>query len=304
MKKVVITGGTGAVGVALIKNLTAKGIEVLVIAKKKSKRIDRIPQNELVKIVFSDLDGYESLLFNYGEKYDIFYHLAWEGTFGDARNDLYLQNRNVQYTLDAVSLAKKLNCGLFIGAGSQAEYGSFNGLLSFDTPVNPESGYGVAKLCAGQMSRIKCRQLGIKHIWTRILSVYGPYDGENTLISLCLRDFPKGISPEFTPAEQIWDYLYSSDCANALYLIALNGKNGQIYTIGSGQKRVLKDYIEEIKNIINPELKLKIGSIPYSENQIMHLCADISELTKDTGWVPQVSFKEGIEKTIKWIKEK
>ena len=154
------------------------------------------------------------------------------------------------------------------------------------------------------MSRIKCRQLGIKHIWTRILSVYGPYDGENTLISLCLRDFPKGISPEFTPAEQIWDYLYSSDCANALYLIALNGKNGQIYTIGSGQKRVLKDYIEEIKNIINPELKLKIGSIPYSENQIMHLCADISELTKDTGWVPQVSFKEGIEKTIKWIKEK
>lgn len=47
--------------------------------------------------------------------------------------------------------------------------------------------YGVAKLCAGQMSRIRCEQLGLEHVWTRILSAYGPYDNENTIIPTLIK---------------------------------------------------------------------------------------------------------------------
>ena len=82
----------------------------------------------------------------------------------------------------AVDAAAEMRCSVFIGAGSQAEYGRFEGKLNANVPTFPENGYGIAKLCAGQMTRIRCNQKGIKHIWTRILSVYGPYDGSGTMV--------------------------------------------------------------------------------------------------------------------------
>lgn len=99
------------------------------------------------------------------------------------------QLQNIQYTLDAVELASRIGCKKFVGAGSQAEYGRVEGVLSASTPVFPENGYGIAKLCAGQMSRILCEQKQIEHIWTRILSIYGPYDGENTMIMSSIENY-------------------------------------------------------------------------------------------------------------------
>ena len=78
---------------------------------------------------------------------------------------------------------KALGCKVFLGAGSQAEYGRVSGILRPDTPAFPENGYGMAKLCAGQMSRVECQTLGMDHVWARILSVYGPHDGPATMIS-------------------------------------------------------------------------------------------------------------------------
>ena len=72
--------------------------------------------------------------------------------------------------------------------------------------------------------------------------------------------------------------------------------------LGSMDGRVLKDYIEIIKNKIDGDAELGYGEVPYGKEQIMHLEADIAELTKDTGGVPEISFEEGIEKAIGWIK--
>ena len=85
-----------------------------------------------------------------GKDWDVFFHFAWLGTTGAARNDMYLQNQNVRYALDAVAAAKRFGCHAFIGAGSQAEYGQVEGLLTPETPAFPEMGYGIGKLCAGQ----------------------------------------------------------------------------------------------------------------------------------------------------------
>ncbi len=303
MKKVVITGATGMIGLNLINYLLKKDIEVLAIIRKNSSRKEFLIQNDNLKIIECNLEELKNIKIE--EKYNIFIHLAWDGTFGDSRNNVQAQLKNIEYTLDAVRLAKKLGCTKFIGAGSQAEYGRVEGILKPNTPANPENGYGMAKLCAGQLSRVLANQLGIEHIWTRILSVYGPFDNDNTMVMSSIIEMLKNnSSPDYTKAEQMWDYIYAEDVAKALYLIEEKGKNNAIYCIGSGTQRPLYQYIQEIKDNIDKNIKLNIGAKEYSENQVMNLCADISNLTRDTGFIPETNFKEGIIKTINYYKEK
>lgn len=302
MKRAIITGPTGAIGIALIKKLICENVDVVAVCRPGSKRISRIPREERVQVVECELQDIRNLPDKVEGRADVFYHFAWDGTFGESRNDMYLQNYNVKYALDAVEAAKEMGCTRFIGAGSQAEYGRVEGILRPDTPTFPENGYGIAKLCAGQMTREMCRQLQIEHMWTRILSIYGPYDGKNTMIMSVIGKLLKGEKPSLTPGEQIWDYLYADDVANAFYLIGNKGKSDSVYCIGSGKARPLKEYIEIIRENINKNAELGFGEIRYGERQVMHLQADIENLTKDTGFVPSWSFEEGIKGTIKWYK--
>ena len=106
-----------------------------------------------------------------------------------------------------------------------------------------------------------------------------------------------------TKGEQIWDFIYCSDAANAMYLIANKGLDGKTYVIGSGKSDYLKNYIEEMKCISGSDSLLDFGAIPYSDKQVMHLCADITDLNNDTGFIPLVSFEEGIKETLKYVKE-
>lgn len=300
--KVVITGPTGAIGIALIQKCIEAQISVLAICHKGSKRIANIPDSPYVTVLESDLSDLHQVAQTVASSYDVFYHFAWAGTVGDARNNMYLQNENIKYALDAVMLAKELGCHTFIGAGSQAEYGRVDGLLKPDTITCPENGYGMAKLCAGQMTRQMCESMGMKHIWVRILSVYGPYDGENSMISRTIKTLLSGERAGFTPGEQMWDYLYSGDAAEAFLRLADKGQAGKTYVLGSGKVCKLKSYIEEIYRAVceisdNPG-ELGIGDVPYAEKQVMYLGADISELTKDTNFVPKTSFENGIRKTL------
>lgn len=302
IERAIISGATGAIGVALIQKLISQGAKVLVLCRADSKRSVWIPKHPDISVKYCSLCQFEEAS-NSIEKdcdYDVFYHFAWEGTFGDSRNDTFLQNMNVKYTLDAVNLAKSFGCHTFIGAGSQAEFGRVEENLTPDTPTFPENGYGIAKLCAGQLSRILCNQLGMRHIWTRILSVYGPMDNEYTLVMSTIIKLFNNEQTHFTKGEQIWDFLYSEDVANAFYLLGEKGINGKTYCIGSGNPVVLKEAILEIIKQISPGANTGIGDLEYPPQQVMCLCADISSLTKDTGFAPLISFEEGISKTVKW----
>jgi nucleoside-diphosphate-sugar epimerase len=302
MKRAVITGPTGAIGIALIERLIRENVEVIAVVRPDSSRKSRIPASPLVRVVECDLSELDTLPQKAGTA-DVFYHFGWDGTFGNSRNNMQGQNLNVKYALDAVEAAAMMNCEAFIGAGSQAEYGRFEGKLNAKVPAFPENGYGIAKLCAGQMTRILCEQHGIRHIWTRILSIYGPYDGAATMVMSTTVKLLKGEHASCTKGEQMWDYLFSEDAALAMYLIGEKGKNGKTYCIGSGQVRPLRDYIEDIKNAAAPQAEIGFGEVAYSDKQVMYLCADISELTEDTGFKPQYTFKEGIEKTVNWCRQ-
>ncbi|MEH2957020.1 NAD(P)-dependent oxidoreductase [Candidatus Merdisoma sp. JLR.KK006] len=303
MKTVVITGPTGAIGTALMGNFIEKGIHVYAVVRKDSSRLERIPESPLITPVLLGLDELQGLKNQISVSCDVFYHFAWAGTIGDGRNDVYLQNQNVKYTLDAVRAAAELGCKRFVGAGSQAEYGRTEGLLSPDTPAFPENGYGMAKLCAGHMSRLLCEQLGIEHVWGRILSVYGPRDGAKTMIMSAIDSFLRDRCPRFTKGEQLWDYLYSKDAAQAMYLLGEKGVNGKVYCLGSGHARPLAEYITILRNSIDSALKMELGAVPYSPKQVMYLCADIKTLREDTGFEPEYSFEQGIKETIAWYRE-
>lgn len=303
-KRVIVTGATGVLGAALVEELTNHEIETIIVGHKNSRRNHSVCKNNYTKLVECDLDELDLLSDKIviGNGFDVFYHLGWTGT--SDRNNVYEQQKNVQYTLNAVKAAKKLGCRRFIGAGSQAEYGRCDGLIAPNTPVYPEVAYGMAKLCAGQMSRLLASQIGIEHIWTRTLSVYGPNDSINTLVPTVIRKLLNGEKPACTKGEQIWDYLYASDAGYALYLLGkakASVVNGHTYVIGSGIGKPLTEYMYMIRDAINSDLPLGIGEVEYSKQQIMHLQADISTLIKDTGFAPKVSFEEGIRKTIDWI---
>lgn len=306
----VITGATGTIGMALIWELLQQNIEVTVIVRPDSGRKSRLlqfEQKEGFRICECPLDQLGTLSIEQLGSQDLFFHLAWSGTIGPERDDLALQLRNVQYTLDAVALAERLGCRAFVGAGSQAEYGRVEGKLRPDTPAFPETGYGIAKLCAGQMSRLECQKRSIRHEWVRVLSIYGPYDGERTMIISAIRNMLKGEVPEFSKGEQEWDYLYSGDAARAIAAVGLSGRDGCVYPIGSGRTRPLAEYIELMRRAVaaemgarGKEVKTAVGALPYRDRQVMHLCADIEDLKRDTGFCPRVTFEEGIADTVKW----
>ena len=293
---------------ALIRKCIESGIETVLLVNPASSRLDRIPSHSLIRVIKCGLADMAAVsardlgLSSEADQCDAFFHLAWGGTFGDCRNDAVLQEKNAGYAVDAVRLASRLGCSVFVGAGSQAEYGRVSGVLTADTPCNPENEYGRAKLRASTLTRDLCRELGIRHIWPRILSIYGPYDGENTMVMSLISKLLAGIKPALTPGEQMWDYLYADDAASAMLLLAQHGKDGCIYPIGSGKARPLREYVEVIRDLIDPMLPLGFGEVPYSDKQVMYLCADISKLKEDTGFEPSVSFRDGAARTVEFVR--
>lgn len=285
-------------GVATIKQCINNNISVLAFAHKGSSKISCVPSSPLVKLIKCDLS--EMVSFDErGLSADVLIHFGWAFTDKLGRNDVLKQLQNVQYTIDAIHLAKRLGCKKFIGAGSQAEYGTPNIILKTDTPINPLIPYGIAKYAAGKLSSIECKREGLAYNWVRILSVYGINDSKATLISQLIHNAKNNIPMSLSACEQTWDYLFEDDAGTAFVAVAEKGIDGKIYNLGGGIGRPLKEYVRETISVINPCYKPDYDKIPYSSTQPMYLVADITELSIDTGWIPKVGFRQGITEIIK-----
>ena len=296
IQRVIISGATSSIGIALCEECVTNGIGVVAIIRPESSKCSLIPKSNLIEIVESELSDYDSIN-SEGIHADAFFHLAWASTDGAAaRDNTYAQADNIQATLKAVELAERCNCKVFVGAGSQAEYGRTNEVLTGDTACNPETAYGMTKLCAGMLSRLMCRQKGIDHVWTRILSAYGPNCSKRTVISYTVDTLLRGEKPILSDGRQVWDFIYISDVARALLACARSGVSGKTYVIGYGKSKLLREYLEEARDILSPGQDMGFGERPYNADAVMHLECDISELTADTGFFPTVDFEEGIRR--------
>lgn len=232
--KIVITGATGFLGQALCKELKESGHEITAILRPESREKARDLKAD--NIISLPLEELESLT---GE-YDVFIHLAWNGSGGDARNDYRIQLSNLTYLEAALKAAKKCGCSKFIGAGSQAEYGVVHGKAKEDETVpHPFMMYGAAKLACSHLGRVLAVQLGITFIWPRIYSVYGPRENDPTLLGYVARTLREGNVPELSACENMWDFMYITDFTRAMRILVEHPNAEGIYHVASGEQRSL-----------------------------------------------------------------
>lgn len=299
MKKIVVTGATSMIGIALIEECIKNDVEVLAIVRRNSKRLNRLSQSELLHVLECNLDELESV--STENDYDVFYHLAWAYTSKEYRDDSVSQEKNIKYTLDAVNLARKLGCYKFVGAGSQAEYGKVDHVITPDTSVFPFTAYGIAKYAAGRLSEKLCSQHELRYIWGRIFSVYGTNDNEGTMLDYAIKQFIKGEKALFSTATQLWNYLYEDDAGKMFYLLGEKDVEGGIYLIANNESKILKKYIEELADIYGGGVSYEFAPIDVNSPK-KSLDVDMSKTIKAIEYIPQITFAEGIGKVIKNMK--
>ena len=299
--RAVVTGPTGVVGLALVNELLSQGCDVFAVCRPDSSRANNLPISEKIHVVHCALDRIDALPEMIEGPIDAFFHLGWDGTRSSSHLDWKMQTQNVMYSLSAAMSARQLGAKVFLGVGSQSEMGHVEGVLRPSMPCHPYNGYGAAKVASCEMTKAYCESVGIRHIWCRILSLYGPGDAEYTLVMSVIRKLLTNEHVSCTRCDQIWEYTYSADAALALRLAAELGANGATYIVGTGKAKKLKEYVEDIKNLINTSARIGYGELPYYTGQPMHLEADISALTADTGYLPRYTFEQGVQETIDWV---
>lgn len=304
MTTFILTGPTSFIGLALIRELKKRdNTSVIALVRPNSTRRKLLDDKEIT-VIEADMEDLKKSDNSIIGQADYFIHVGWSSNFDNPRYNLEGQLTNVGYLLDAIRLAYSCKCHTFVGIGSQAECGVVNEAITELTAENPLTAYAEAKCECYRKGLELANSFGMKFCWPRLLSAYGPYDRPATMISSCVRAGLSKQRMDFSGCGQQWDYIYVDDVARALIAIAINGINGVKYPVSSGKKRELCEYIEIISNETGyPELLEGIGKRPYINGQPMFLLGDISALTKDTGFIPQIEFEEGIKEYIQFCRD-
>jgi nucleoside-diphosphate-sugar epimerase len=218
------------------------------------------------------------------------------------RNDEAQIDQNLASSLALFRLAGRLGCPTWVGLGSQAEYGPQNKVLPEDAPTRPTTLYGASKLATYHLFCALAQQSGIRFVWARVFSAYGPGDHTHWMIPSLIQQLLEGKRPALTAGEQRWDFIHALDVAEALWRLGSCPAAEGLFNLGSGQAPTLRSTIETIRDLVHPGLPLGFGEAPYRPDQVMHLQADISKLRKTTGWRPRVSLGEGLAQTVAWYR--
>jgi UDP-glucose 4-epimerase len=285
--RVVVTGSNGFIGHALVKQLMLQQHEVCVLVRNKTADADPY----LHRI------SYSNSLLECGDelqkwKPDVFFHLAWRGVNNTNRNNEENNQYNYRLTLDAVELASETGSKQWIGAGSQAEYGAANKLLSESDECKPITDYGITKQQLCNETEMLCKKYNMVFTWARLFSVYGPNDHSTTFISYLINTMLHQQIPQVSSCTQQWDYLFIKDAATAL--VSLIGHEG-VYNIASGKTVLLKEVVEAIAQFTGYHGEVSRGAKP--DGVLYYLCGSIEKISSRTGWAPTVSLPEGLAET-------
>ncbi|MFN3326299.1 MAG: NAD-dependent epimerase/dehydratase family protein [Bryobacteraceae bacterium] len=302
--RILITGASGFLGSWVLRRLLDGGGHDIAIILRPTSPAWRIRGLlDRVTVIEADLtqpDSAAGPLATFAPETVL--HLAWLGVGNRYRNDSD-QVTNIGATASLLEMAARGGARTWIGLGSQAEYGPHNGPLDENAAPRPTSVYGAAKLCASLLAADYCRRYAMRFAWLRLFSCYGPQDDPSWLLPTLIRTLLAGQRPALTLGEQLWDYIYVTDAAEAICRVALAPDAAGVFNLGSGQPRTIRSIAEMVRDAIDPALPLGFGELPYRNDQVMHLEADIRRLRRATGWEPRVSLPEGVRRTIEWYRE-
>jgi nucleoside-diphosphate-sugar epimerase len=230
-------------------------------------------------------------------------HLAWSGVGNRFRNDVSQVSDNLFGSLELLRVAREAGCRVWLGMGSQAEYGPANARLSEDAPARPTTLYGATKLSTCLLSERLCEQLGMRFAWLRLFSSYGPMDDPGWMIPHLILTLLRGERPALTEGTQRWDYIYASDVAEAIYLTLKTPEASGVFNLGSGEAQPLRRIVEHVRDLVDPSLPLGFGEVAFRADQVMHLEADTTRLRRQAGWSPRVPLAEGLARTVEWYRD-
>lgn len=303
-QRALLTGATGFIGSHLTQFLVKQGIKVAVLVKQESDpwRIEDIRTSlKFIQCPSMNIEHVQEEILDFQPQ--VYYHLGWFGVDNHLYNDPRQIIENTKVGVQLLSAVSCAGCKLWVGLGSQAEYGPYDGPISEDSPTKPRTAYGVAKLCVALLSQEFCRLRGMEFLWLRLFSCYGPADKAIGLIPYVILSLLEGKRPSLTEGKQKYDYLYIDDVVEAIWQATCSSKGRGIFNLASGRAYTIREIATRIRDLIDPFLPLGFGEKPYPDGKVTHLEADITRLKAATGWIPKHGLDQGLQKTVAWFKE-
>ena len=326
--KIIVTGGAGFIGSAVIRHIIKNtdnevlNIDKLTYAGNLESLVDveSNPRYSFKQIDICDPKAIEQA-FNEFQP-DLVMHLAAESHVDrsiDGPAEFINTNIVGTYTLleearkywQALENTKKSNFR-FHHISTDEVYGDLEGttdLFTESTPYAPSSPYSASKASSDHLVRAWYRTYGLPVVITNCSNNYGPYHFPEKLIPLVILNALDGKPlPIYGKGDQIRDWLYVEDHARALYKVVTEGSIGETYNIGGHNE---KQNIEVVKTIcgILDKLQPQSNGQPYESlitfvtdrpGHDVRYAIDATKIKKDLGWTPEETFDSGIRKTVEW----
>lgn len=300
MNTAIVTGANGFIGKTLVNALLNNEYKVVAL----DIRFDDILVNNPNVICVSVLDKEVEDLVNDIPKqnYDCFFHLAWAGTSGPNRADYNIQLNNVKLACDYIKLCAAIGCKRVVYASSINEMETYEYLQSDD--IDPTGGYiyGTGKLAAHLMGETVAKLNNVEFIPVIITNIYGVGEKSARMIYTSINKLIHKEHCSFTAGNQTYDFIYITDAINSIISVSEKGKAFNRYYIGSGEPKPLKEFLNKMKDIVDPTAEIGLGDIPFKGIDISYDQFDLKKVEKDTGYKNKVSFEDGIKMTAEYIR--
>ncbi|TGL67647.1 NAD-dependent epimerase/dehydratase family protein [Leptospira jelokensis] len=305
-KKILITGGAGFIGSHLTKKLLSLGAEVTVVVKYKSI-IDNVRLSAVwdhVEVLEADLRNIDSLRQFEKRTFDHIYHLAAYNHVGDS-----FLHVNEAMMANAVATANLMeyvqNYDKFLYMSTSEVYGYQTSVpFQEDMLPFPVSPYSVGKYAGELYAKMKKHQTGKKIITVRGFNTFGPYQSDRAVIPELIIKCLRGLPIETTKGVQTREFNYVDNIVSGL-IAAVNSEYTYdgTFNIGSNREIAIRDLVTMIHKACDSKSELKIGALPDRPTEIWRMCADDSRAQELFGWKAEISFEEGLGKTVAWFKE-
>lgn len=328
--RILITGGAGFIGSALIRYLIEEtehsivNVDCLTYAGNLHSlpNVEKAGRYWFEKVNICDRSALDRIFAQY--KPDCVMHLAAESHVDRSISgplDFIQTNvvgtatllESVRAYLDGQSPQMKQSFR-FHHISTDEVYGDLHGTNSYfteSTSYAPSSPYSASKASSDHLVRAWYRTYGLPVLITNCSNNYGPYQFPEKLIPVMIMNALKGKSlPIYGNGLQVRDWLYVEDHARALYTVLRNGRIGHTYNIGGNNEKKNIEVVGAICSILDEEITSKpqgISSfselITYVQDRPGHdqrYAIDASKLASELGWKPCESFESGIKKTVLW----
>jgi len=296
--RVMVTGGCGFIGSAVVEHLQHIGVQTFVLDKDlyQRERFQRLTDERWRRIDILDLAGVNKVF--EAVRPDAVVHLA-AIHFIPHCNAHPFESAHINLTgtanvLDAAKAVGTVSRVLF--ASTAAVYPILDGPIPESQPVGPLDIYGLSKSIGERLCREFHLDTGIPTVVCRFFNAFGPNETNPHLIPTIHDQINAGSRVlRLGNLEPKRDFIHTSDLAKAIRaLLELDEAGLQTYNIGSGVEYSVRDIVRAFENHLGEHLTIETDESRVRAVDRMHLLADISRLTSRTAWRPTISLDEGI----------